>query len=146
MRRSYAGWFGYYVTSGYTSTAALWLIVSTMPWLMSGSLTLVDVISSPLTGRIGVLAFLGAGGHLMNVTNNLAAYLGAASYLVYILRQPFLVATAWYVLMISVPPVVQFAAIVVISVLLTFTCYEIIRRIPVVRVLFGIAGPRKNIA
>lgn len=25
------GWFGYYVTSGYTSTAALFLIVSTMP-------------------------------------------------------------------------------------------------------------------
>ncbi|MDP2798115.1 MAG: hypothetical protein Q8N94_11540 [Methanoregula sp.] len=30
------------------------------------------------------------------------------------------------------------------SVLLTFACYEVLRRIPVVRALFGIAGPQKK--
>lgn len=114
--------------------------------IWSGRLTLFDVIASPLsplTGWIGVLALMGTGRHLMNVTNNFAAYMSAASYPVYIIHQPILVAIAWYVLMLSIPPVVQFALIVIFSVLLTFACFEILRRIPVVRALFGIAGPGK---
>jgi len=115
--------------------------------ILSGNLTLVDVIASPLSplaGWVGVLALLGTGRHLMNTTNPLTAYLGAASYPVYILHQPILVAVAWYILMWAAPPAVQFVVIVVFSVLLTFACYEILRRIPIVRVLFGIADPGKK--
>lgn len=115
--------------------------------ILSGNLTLIDVIASPfspLTGWVGVLALLGMGRHLMNTTIPLTAYLGAASYPVYILHQPILVAVAWYVLLWAAPPAVQFVVIVVFSVLLTFACYELLRRIPGVRVLFGIAGPGKK--
>ncbi len=97
-----------------------------------------------LTGWTGVLALMGVGRHLFNFTNNFAAYMGAASYPVYIIHQAILVGIAYYVVMLTISPVLQFAAIVILSLLLTFACYEIIRRIPVVRALFGIASPKNN--
>ncbi len=98
-----------------------------------------------LTGWTGVLALMGAGRHLLDSTNYFTTYLSTASYPVYILHQAILVVTAYYVLMFAIPPALQFAAIVIVSLPLTFACYEIIRRIPVVRTLFGITRPqRKN--
>lgn len=99
-----------------------------------------------LTGWTGVLALMGAGRHLFDRTNNFAAYMGAASYPVYIIHQAILVVIAYYVVMLAIPPALQFAAIVIFSLLLTFACYEILKRIPVVRALFGIAGPDKKTA
>lgn len=103
--------------------------------------------SSPLyvlTGWTGVLALMGTGRHLLNRTSTFAAYMGAAAYPVYIIHQAVLVAIAYYVLMFAIPPALQYLAIVIFSFLLTFACYEILRRIPGVRALFGIAGPGKK--
>ena len=97
-----------------------------------------------LTGWTGVLALMGVGRHLFNITNNFAVYMGEASYPVYIIHQAILVAIAYYVVMLTIPPALQFAAIVIFSILLTFACYEIIRRIPVIRALFGIANPNQK--
>jgi len=97
-----------------------------------------------LTGWTGVLALMGMGRHLFNFTNNFAVYMGEASYPVYIIHQAILVAIAYYVVMLAIPTALQFAAIVIFSLLLTFACYEIIRRIPVVRTLFGITSPKKK--
>jgi glucans biosynthesis protein C len=94
-----------------------------------------------LTGWTGVLAILGAGRHLVDHTSTFMAYMGTASYPVYIIHQAVLVAIAYYAVMLPVSPFLQFAVIVIFSILLTFACYEIIRRIPGIRVLFGIAGP-----
>jgi glucans biosynthesis protein C len=99
-----------------------------------------------LTGWTGVLAFMGAGRHLVDQTSAFAAYLGTASYPVYIIHQAVLVAIAYYAVMLPVSPVLQFAVIVIFSIVLTFACYEIIRRIPGIRALFGIAGPGKKTA
>ncbi|MDP3563489.1 MAG: acyltransferase family protein, partial [Methanoregula sp.] len=97
-----------------------------------------------LTGWSGVLALMGAGRHLCDRTNPFAAYMGAASYPVYIIHQAVLVAIAYYVVLLAIPPALQFIAIVILSFLLTFACYEILRRIPVLRALFGIARPGKK--
>lgn len=99
-----------------------------------------------LTGWMGVLALMGTGRHLCDFTNNFADYLGAASYPVYIIHQAILVAIAYYVVKLAIPPALQFMAIVIFSILLTFACYEILRRIPGVRALFGIASPQKKTA
>jgi len=99
-----------------------------------------------LTGWTGVLALMGAGMHFFDFTNTFTAYMGAASYPVYIIHLAILVAVAYYVVMLDIPPAVQYIAIVILSFLLTFACYEIIRRIPGVRALFGIAGPQKKMA
>lgn len=98
--------------------------------------------SSPLfvlTGWCGVLAFLGTGRRLLDFSNTITAYLAAASYPVYIIHQAVLVAVAYFIVMLSIPPALQYMAIIGISLLLTFAGYEIVRRIPVLRSLFGIA-------
>jgi peptidoglycan/LPS O-acetylase OafA/YrhL len=97
-----------------------------------------------LTGWTGVLALLGAGRHLFDFTNTFTEYLGAASYPVYIIHLAVLVAIAYYIVILPIPPALQYAAIVIFSFLLTFACYEILRRIPGVRALFGIARPQKR--
>jgi peptidoglycan/LPS O-acetylase OafA/YrhL len=97
-----------------------------------------------LTGWTGVLALMGTGRRLFDRKNTFAAYMATASYPVYILHQAILVAIAYYVVMLPIPPALQFAAIVIFSILLTFACYEILKRIPVVRALFGIISPQKK--
>jgi len=127
-----------------------WIILTTGVMWMYGILLMHHEVlwgSSAfyvLTGWTGVLALMGAGRHLFDVRNNFATYMGAASYPVYILHQAVLVAIAYYVVMLAIPSALQFLAIVIASLLLTFACYEILRRIPGVRVLFGIAGPGKK--
>lgn len=96
-----------------------------------------------LTGWIGVLALMGLGRHWLEVTNPFTAYMSAASYPVYIIHQGVLVTIAYYVVMAAIPVALQFALIMIASILLTFACYEIVRRIPVVRALFGIFRPQK---
>ncbi|MFA4876847.1 MAG: acyltransferase family protein [Methanoregula sp.] len=95
-----------------------------------------------LTGWTGVLALMGTGRHFFDISNRFAAYMGAASYPVYILHQAVLVAIAYYVVMLDIPPALQFMSILTLSLLLTFACYEVVRRIAVVRALFGIADPK----
>ena len=97
-----------------------------------------------LTGWIGVLALMGTGRRLFDRKNTFADYMSTASYPVYILHQVILVAIAYYVVMLAIPPALQFTAIVLFSILLTLACYEIIRRIPGLRALFGIVSPQKK--
>nr|WP_320160596.1 acyltransferase family protein [uncultured Methanoregula sp.] len=129
---------------------AAWIVLTIgVMWIGGIILGHSDVFwgSSPvyvLTGWTGVLALLGAGRHFLDITNSFTDYMTAAAYPVYILHLAFLVAVAYYVLMLAIPPALQYLAIVVFSFLSTFACYEIIRRIPVVRALFGIAGPKKK--
>lgn len=103
--------------------------------------------SSPLfvlTGWTGALALLGTGRHLLNFSTAATTYLSAASYPVYIIHHAVLVAVAYYLIAVPVAPVVQYTLIVLITLLVTFACYEIIRRIPVVRILFGVAVQKKD--
>ncbi len=97
-----------------------------------------------VTGWMGVLALMGWGSHLLEVSNPFTAYMSAASYPVYIIHQGVLVAIAYYVVMSALPPALQYAIILIASILLTFAIYEIVRRIPVVRALFGIFRPQKK--
>jgi|WetSurMetagenome_2_1015567.scaffolds.fasta_scaffold00177_23 glucans biosynthesis protein C len=91
-----------------------------------------------ITGWTGVLALMGTGRHLVNHTSTFGATMGAASYPVYIIHQAVLVTVAYYIVMLAIPPALQFAAIVIFSIVLTLACYEILRRIPGIRPLFGI--------
>jgi glucans biosynthesis protein C len=97
-----------------------------------------------VTGWTGVLALFGAGRHLLDRSTGFTTYMNAASYPVYILHNAILVAVAYYVVMLAIPQSLQFLAIVIFSMLLTFAGYEILRRIPGVRALFGIADPQKE--
>lgn len=129
---------------------AAWIVLTVgVMWIFGIILGHSEVFwgSSPvyvLTGWTGVLAIMGAGRHLADISTPFTAYMSAAAYPVYILHQAMLVAVAYYVVMIAIPPALQFTAIVIASFLLTFASYEILRRIPGIRALFGIPGPHKS--
>nr|WP_321352601.1 acyltransferase family protein [uncultured Methanoregula sp.] len=152
--------FGYYLFSRDSVQARLekkwavlmasWIVLTIgVMWIYGIVLGHSEVFwgSSPiyvLTGWTGVLALMGAGRHLADVSNPFTEYLGAAAYPVYIIHEAILVAIAYYMVMLAIPPAIQFLLIVLFSFFLTFACYEILKRIPVVRALFGIAGPHKR--
>jgi len=98
-----------------------------------------------LTGWTGVLALMGAGRRWLDTGTPLTARMHAASYPVYIIHQAVLVAVAYYVLLLAgIPQALQYAGIVFLSIVLTFACCEILKRIPGLRVLFGIAGMQEK--
>jgi glucans biosynthesis protein C len=100
-----------------------------------------------LTGWVGVLALLGTGRHLLEVSSPATEYLTAASYPVYIIHQAVLVPVAYYILLMPpFMPALQYSAVILISLVLTFGIYEVIRRVPYIRALFGITLPEKNLA
>ncbi|GAB1824351.1 acyltransferase family protein [Herbidospora sp. RD11066] len=65
-------------------------------------------------------------------------YLMAAALFVYIVHQPVVVVAAYYVVQWNAPILVKYAAIVAVSFAVTLAAYEIVRRIPYARALFGV--------
>ncbi|MYV52572.1 acyltransferase [Streptomyces sp. SID3212] len=69
----------------------------------------------------------------------LYGYLAAAVLPLYVLHQPIVVAVAYFVIGWSAPILVEYAVLVVISLVLTLTAYELlVRRTRATRFLFGI--------
>ncbi|WP_066361003.1 acyltransferase family protein [Herbidospora mongoliensis] len=65
-------------------------------------------------------------------------YLATAALFVYIVHQPVVVVAAYYVVRWNAPILVKYAAIVAVSFAVTLAAYEILRRVPYVRALFGV--------
>lgn len=88
---------------------------------------------------LGVLAIIGMGRHSLNFTNRVCRYFTVAGFPIFILHQSVLVAIG-YGILVYAPNLVlslQFVVITVVSFMATIVIYEIIRRIPFVRGLFG---------
>ena len=88
-------------------------------------------------GWMGILTLLGIGQAKLDFHNRISDYLSRASFPVYILHMPILVVTGFYVLKLPVSVAGQFLLIVGMSVIITFFTYEIIKKIPFLRALFG---------
>ncbi len=102
-----------------------------------GSDLLYGIVSFPAKW-ISCLALLGLGKHYLNFTNRITVYLSKASFPVYIFHQSWLVAIAYYSFQFTKSTSLQVTLILTFSVLLTFLNYELFRRIPLMRLLFGI--------
>lgn len=91
------------------------------------------------TGWIGILSLLGIGAHILNFSNKATAYFCKASFPIYIIHQVWVVAVGFFALKYLTSTILQFITIVFVSFLLTIITYELIRRLPVIRTLFGIS-------
>ncbi len=87
---------------------------------------------------ICILTILGMGKRFLNFSNPVTAYLSKASFPIYFFHQTWVVTTAFFVFRLTSNSIVQFLLILLISVLLTFLNYELFRRIPITRFMFGI--------
>lgn len=144
--------FGYYILSEESILQKLrqYQLASLAVCIMSGSLytylyCFENVRNIWITGLyvfygwMGIISLLGIGQSKLNFHNRLSDYLARASFPVYILHMPILVVVGFFVLKLSVGVAGQFLLIVLIPFIVTFVIYEIVKRVPVLRLLLGIA-------
>ena len=87
---------------------------------------------------ICILALLVIGKRYLNKRTRFTDYFNKASFPIYIFHQSWLVAVGYYVLKITSNVAIQFISIMIVSFILTVITYEIARRIPLTRFMFGI--------
>lgn len=80
---------------------------------------------------------LGIGQSKLNFHNRISIYFTQTSFPVYILHMPILVVAGFFALKLPIGVAGQFLLIVLISFIVTFLIYEIVKRIPVLRFLLG---------
>ncbi len=90
-------------------------------------------------GWMGIITLLGIGQSKLDFHNRTSNYLTRASFPVYILHMPVLVAAGFFVLQFPIGVAGQFLLIVLVSLPATFLIYEMVRRVPVLRLFLGIA-------
>lgn len=116
-------------------------------WVLSGDLR--DSLADPsfaLAGLnyLGMLAtwsmltaFWGLGRRYLDHPGRSLSYLSEASYPLYLLHQTVIVVLAFSLVGLAVPGPVQWIAVFVASVVVTFGLYEVVRRVAPLRFLFG---------
>lgn len=97
----------------------------------------VDILQC-LAMWICILAILALGKRYLNMRNIFTDYFNKASFPIYVFHQSWLVAIGFYVIDIIDNITAQFITIMVVSFILTVITYEIARRIPLTRFMFGI--------
>ena len=91
-----------------------------------------------------LMGAMGLGKRYLDRTSRTQKYLAQASYPVYILQTTVIVIIAFYVVQLGVPLVVQWAVLLVAAVAGTFALYEVVRRVGVLRFLFGMKPRRRT--
>lgn len=120
-------------------TAVILVTVKTILFnvLASGGYPYVDILQR-LAMWVCILAFLGIGKSYLNSRSKFTDYFNKASFPIYVFHQSWLVAVGYYVLKITDIVAIQFFTIMIVSFILTVITYEIVRRIPLTRFMFGI--------
>ncbi|MGY1437742.1 acyltransferase family protein [Streptomyces reniochalinae] len=90
-----------------------------------------------------LLAVLGYGKRYLDRRSAFMDYFSRAAFPVYILHQTYLIVIAYYVLQTDVHGAVAFPAIMVPGCCLSIATYEIVRRTPGLRIMFGLRAPRR---
>ena len=101
----------------------------------------LELMAMNLLGMLGIwvmlIGMLGAGKRHLDRTSPSLAYLAEASYPVYILHQTVIVLAAFWLVRLPVGLPAQWIAVFVTAVVVTFAIYELVRRLGVLRFLFG---------
>lgn len=96
-----------------------------------------------LVSWAGILAVMGLSAKYLEFHNRATAYMAQASFAFYIFHYLFIMLLAWWITSITGNALIQFPVILLGATVLTLGFYELIRRIPGVRFLFGIGAPKK---
>ena len=87
---------------------------------------------------------MGFGRRYLDRTSRTQKYLAEGSYPVYILHQTVIVVIGFYVVRWAAPHPVLWVILLVAAVLGTFALYEIVRRVGVLRFLFGMRQRKRG--
>jgi surface polysaccharide O-acyltransferase-like enzyme len=126
-------------------------IIAMILYVFGWTLWLNDIFKIPniniflqFYGWITILAIFGISSSYLNFRNKFTDYLAESSFPVYIFHQSLIVAIAYYVLSFSDNIPLQMILILALSILFTYATYELCRRIPGLRFLFGIKNRTQN--
>ncbi len=122
-------------------TAVIWLIAEAAYVYLYCIAELRNVFIDGLyvfVGWNGVLALLGIAHKTLNFNNKVSSYLAKASFSIYMIHQLWVVIIGYFVLQYSTGIQFQFLIIMALSLLLTLFTYELVKRIPLLKNLFGI--------
>lgn len=84
----------------------------------------------------------GVGKRYLDRTSRLKRYLAEASYPVYILQTTVIIVLGYYVVRLAIPMVLDWLLLLVAAFGGTFALYEVVRRVGVLRFLFGMKARR----
>ncbi|MGW0593646.1 acyltransferase family protein [Streptosporangium sp. NPDC002607] len=105
---------------------------------IGGQSGMVFTIWHFLTYWASLLAILGYGKRYLDRRSRLVSYFNPAAFPVYILHQTYLVIVGYHVLQVTDRGIVPFLIIMLVSLFLSIATYDVIRRIPPIRILFGL--------
>ena len=92
---------------------------------------------------LALMGILGFGKRFLDRTSRAQKYLAEGSYPIYILHQTVIVIIGFYVIRLATPRPVMWVILLVASVIGTFVLYEIVRRVNVLRFLFGMRARKR---
>ena len=92
----------------------------------------------------GILTVRGFAAKRLEFHNWLTEYLARASFSLYIFHYCFVMIVGCWITSVTGNALVQFVVMVIGASALNFAFYELVRRIPGVRFLFGISAPKKK--
>lgn len=99
--------------------------------------TIVFILSN-LNRWMWLLTILGFGHRNLTKNNNALKYLSTASYPFYIFHLLLNTMVGFYIIKLPFSVGIKYSVIVVLTILSTFLVYEFVKRIPVIRFVFGI--------
>lgn len=104
----------------------------------------VTFIIKQLNRWLWVFAILGYGHRFLNKSNNLLKYLASASFPFYIFHLLVNTIIGFFIIKLPICIGVKYVIIVVLTIISTFGVYEVVKRFPFVRFLFGIKKDKRQ--
>ena len=91
-----------------------------------------------------VFALLGIGNCYLNRDSKTLRYLSKASFPIYIIHLLINTAIGYAVTLLKIPGILKFCIILTMTIALSFLFYELIKRIRIVSILFGIKSSNRS--
>jgi hypothetical protein len=88
---------------------------------------------------LAIVAALGMSRHYLDFRGKITTYLAKSSFGVYMFHQSWIVITAFFFFFLTSNPNLQIPLIFLSTIILTYSTYEICRRIPLCRWMFGLS-------
>ncbi len=113
----------------------VWLTLddSTPPWLI-----IIGMIVYSLVRVLGVLTVLALAYKYLNKKSPSLSYFNDAVYPFYIVHQTIIIVLAYNLSPSALGPVIEPLSVIILTIILCFICFEVIRRIDILKPLFGV--------
>jgi hypothetical protein len=113
----------------------VWLSIddSTPAWLI-----IIGMIIYSVVRVLGVLMVLALAYKYLNKKSSLLDYFNDAVYPFYIVHQTIIIVLAYNLAPFSLGPIIEPISVILLTILLCFFCFEVIRRIDMLKPLFGV--------